>query len=46
MWETFERQVRATPDAVALTTGGGERYTYAELHADACRLAGELAHAA
>jgi mycobactin peptide synthetase MbtF len=43
VWETFERQVRATPDAVALTAGGGERYTYAALHADACRLAGELA---
>ncbi len=42
VWETFERQVRATPDAVALTSGGGERYTYAELHAVACRLAGEL----
>ena len=43
VWEMFEGQVRATPDAVALTTGGGERYTYAELHADASRLAGELA---
>ncbi|MGO9157159.1 amino acid adenylation domain-containing protein [Mycobacterium sp.] len=43
VWETFEAQVRAAPDAVALTTGGGERYTYAELHADASRLAGELA---
>ncbi len=43
VWETFEAQVRTTPDAVALTTGGGERYTYAELHADASRLAGELA---
>jgi mycobactin peptide synthetase MbtF len=42
VWEAFERQVRATPDAVALTGGGGERYTYAELHAVACRLAGEL----
>ena len=43
VWETFEAQVRAIPDAVALTTGKGERYTYAELHADASRLAGELA---
>lgn len=43
VWEMFERQVRATPNAVALSTGGGERYTYAELHAQASRLAGELA---
>jgi mycobactin peptide synthetase MbtF len=43
VWEIFERQVHATPDAVALTARGGERYTYAELHADAARLAGELA---
>jgi mycobactin peptide synthetase MbtF len=43
VWETFEAQARATPDAVALTTGGGQRYTYAELHAEASRLAGELA---
>jgi len=43
VWETFEAQARATPAAVALTTGGGERYTYAELHAEASRLAGELA---
>ncbi|ETZ57341.1 non-ribosomal peptide synthetase [Mycobacterium avium] len=43
VWETFERQVHATPHAVALTTGGGECYTYAELHAHACRLAVELA---
>jgi mycobactin peptide synthetase MbtF len=43
VWEIFERSAHATPDAVALTTGGGERYTYAELHADASRLAGELA---
>ena len=39
----FERQVRATPDAHALSAGSGERYTYAELHAGASRLAGELA---
>ena len=43
VWEIFERQVYSTPNAVALTAGGGERYTYAELHADAARLAGELA---
>ncbi|KZS66392.1 non-ribosomal peptide synthetase [Mycobacterium pseudokansasii] len=43
LWQMFEWQVRATPDAVALTAGGGERYTYAELHAEASRLAGELA---
>ncbi|KKC04166.1 non-ribosomal peptide synthetase [Mycobacterium nebraskense] len=43
VWEMFERQVRAARDAVALTTGSGERYTYAELHADASRLARELA---
>jgi mycobactin peptide synthetase MbtF len=44
VWAMFERQVRSTPDAVALTTGGGQCYTYAELHADACRLARELTH--
>lgn len=43
VWEMFERQVRATPHAVALTAGDGERYTYAELHGHACRLARELA---
>ncbi len=43
VWETFERQVRATPDADALTADHDERHTYAELHAQACRLAGELA---
>jgi len=43
VWELFERQVRATPAADALTAGNGERYTYAELHAAACRLAGVLA---
>jgi mycobactin peptide synthetase MbtF len=43
VWDTFEAQVRATPDAVALTSGDGQRYTYAELHAAASRLAGELA---
>lgn len=43
VWELFERQVRTTPDAIALTAGNSERYTYAELHAAACRLAGVLA---
>ena len=43
LWEAFERQVRATPDADALSAGGGERYSYAELHAAASRLAVELA---
>ncbi len=43
VWELFERQVHATPDAVALTSGAGERFSYAELHADASRLARELA---
>lgn len=42
VWELFERQVHATPDAVALSAGRGERYTYAELHAEAAKLAGEL----
>ncbi|WP_165827686.1 non-ribosomal peptide synthetase [Mycolicibacterium sp. GF69] len=43
VWDAFERQVDATPDALALSTSSGERYTYAELHAQACRLAGVLA---
>lgn len=43
VWVTFERQAAATPDAVALQTGAGERYTYAELRDAAARLAGELA---
>lgn len=43
VWEVFERQVRATPDAVALSAGGGKRHTYAELHARACQLAQDLA---
>ena len=43
VWEAFERQVRATPDAVALTSGDGERYTYAELHAAVSTMAVELA---
>ncbi|ORW09559.1 non-ribosomal peptide synthetase [Mycobacterium kyorinense] len=43
VWEIFERQARATPEAEALAAGNGERYTYSELHAEACRLAQELA---
>ncbi|OBA93704.1 non-ribosomal peptide synthetase [Mycobacteriaceae bacterium 1482268.1] len=43
VWDAFERQARATPNAIALSGGGGERHTYAELYAKACRLAGELA---
>lgn len=43
VWELFERQVYATPEADALTTDSGDRYSYAELHADASRLAQELA---
>ncbi|WP_176234707.1 non-ribosomal peptide synthetase [Mycobacterium simiae] len=43
IWEMFERQVRAVPDAVAVSAGASERYTYAELHGRACRLAAELA---
>ncbi len=43
VWEAFARQARATPDADALGARTGERYTYAELHAQACRLATELA---
>lgn len=43
VWEAFQRQVDAAPDAVALTTGSGERYTYTDLHAQACALAGTLA---
>ena len=43
LWEVFEQQVHATPDAEALRTGAGDRYTYAELHSAATQLAGELA---
>ena len=43
VWEMFERQAQATPEAIALTAGYGERYSYAELHAHACQLAVELA---
>ncbi|HEU4360688.1 MAG TPA: amino acid adenylation domain-containing protein [Mycobacterium sp.] len=42
VWEVFERQARATPDAEALTAGSGEQYSYAELHSAATRLAQEL----
>lgn len=42
IWAAFERQARATPDADALTAGDGTRWTYAQLHGEVCRLAGEL----
>ncbi|TDZ93698.1 non-ribosomal peptide synthetase [Mycobacteroides salmoniphilum] len=42
VWEFFERQVVQQSDAVALTAGVGEHYTYAQLHAAACRLGNEL----
>ncbi|UFS95370.1 non-ribosomal peptide synthetase [Nocardia huaxiensis] len=43
VWEAFERQAAATPEAVALQTGRGECFTYRELRDAAARLAGELA---
>ncbi|OBI40790.1 non-ribosomal peptide synthetase [Mycobacterium kyorinense] len=43
VWDVFERQVSATPDGPALTAGTSARYSYAELHAEASRLAEELA---
>lgn len=43
VWEAFQRQVDATPDALALSTSSGERHSYAELHAQATRLAAVLA---
>ncbi|QLL05816.1 non-ribosomal peptide synthetase [Mycobacterium vicinigordonae] len=43
VWDVFARQAAATPDGVALTTGAGESYSYAELHSQATRLAAELA---
>ncbi|OHT87063.1 non-ribosomal peptide synthetase [Mycobacteroides saopaulense] len=43
VWELFEQQVTLQPEAIALTDGGGERYTYGQLHAAACRLGNELA---
>ncbi|WP_280339856.1 non-ribosomal peptide synthetase [Nocardia neocaledoniensis] len=42
-WELFAAQAAATPDTIALTTTAGEVLTYGELHARACRLAGEFA---
>lgn len=42
IWELFEQQVARTPDAVALTAGDGERYTYRRLHDAAVRLAAEF----
>ncbi|MTE11488.1 non-ribosomal peptide synthetase [Nocardia aurantiaca] len=43
VWELFERQVAATPEAVALRAGSSERFTYRELRDAAVRLAGEYA---
>ncbi|MEV6323069.1 amino acid adenylation domain-containing protein [Nocardia sp. NPDC051787] len=42
VWELFDRQTAATPEAVALTTGAGDRFTYRELRSAAGRLAVEL----
>ncbi|TDZ89573.1 non-ribosomal peptide synthetase [Mycobacteroides salmoniphilum] len=45
VWELFAAQAAENPDGLALTvqsTGAGKRYTYAQLHADASRLAAEL----
>ncbi|MEV0333131.1 condensation domain-containing protein [Nocardia sp. NPDC050717] len=42
-WDLFAGQAAATPDATALATTVGEVLTYGELHARACRLAGEFA---
>lgn len=42
VWELFERQVEHQPDSVALSTGSEDCYTYAQLHAAACRLGVEL----
>ncbi|WP_454198425.1 amino acid adenylation domain-containing protein [Nocardia sp. Marseille-Q1738] len=41
VFELFERQVAATPDAIALTSDT-ERLTYQDLHDAVARLAGEL----
>ncbi|ORX07314.1 non-ribosomal peptide synthetase [Mycolicibacillus trivialis] len=43
VWQAFAQQAAATPDATALTFGATERYSYAELHDHAARLAAELA---
>ncbi len=46
VWELFAAQAAENPDEIALTVhsvGADKRYTYAQLHADACRLAAELA---
>ncbi|MBS9534548.1 amino acid adenylation domain-containing protein [Mycobacterium sp. M1] len=42
VWELFERQVQATPDAPALSFGADRRYSYRELHTAALQLAHEL----
>ncbi len=46
VWELFAAQAAENPDGIALTVqseGADKRYTYAQLRADACRLAAELA---
>ncbi|MGW5105824.1 amino acid adenylation domain-containing protein [Nocardia sp. NPDC004123] len=43
VWELFERQVAATPEAVALQDSSGSRYTYRALHDAAVRLGAEFA---
>ncbi|MGH3725747.1 MAG: amino acid adenylation domain-containing protein [Mycobacterium sp.] len=43
VWELFEHQTAANPDTIALAVGSEKRYTYAQLHAAACQLSGELA---
>lgn len=45
VWELFAAQAAENPDGVALTVqskGADKRYTYAQLHAEASRLAAEL----
>ncbi|MEU9807842.1 amino acid adenylation domain-containing protein [Mycobacterium sp. NPDC050853] len=45
VWELFAAQAAENPDGLALTvqsTEADKRYTYAQLHADASRLAAEL----
>ncbi|MFJ9362915.1 amino acid adenylation domain-containing protein [Nocardia sp. NPDC101769] len=43
VWELFERQVAAAPEAVALQDSSGSRYTYRALHDAAVRLGAEFA---
>lgn len=45
VWELFASQAAENPDGIALTVqsaGADTRYSYGQLHADACRLAAEL----